>query len=223
VRGTKGFYFYNHHYSKEIFMPVKRSLFLSAALALLCICLASCGGSDKPNYGDILHDKAAMAKFTEALKALGKGKEVMIFQSISLTIGSANINIQDPDDPAKIVHHSWSVDRGWTTAPVTLKGDGNLEDNLSPMSAFNFAAMVDFILEAEKLAADKGYKDFHLLGMYIPWSWNDGSLSLTASGPVGKPGEKQANFTGTMDGKVTKAEISWFNDETKRQELESLL
>jgi hypothetical protein len=148
-------------------MPVKRSLFLSAALALLCICLASCGGSDKPNYGDILHDKAAMAKFTEALTALGKGKEVMIFQSISLTIGSANINIQDPDDPAKIVHHSWSVDRGWTTAPVTLKGDGKLEDNLSPMSAFNFAAMVDFILTAEKLAEDKGYKDFHLLGMKL--------------------------------------------------------
>jgi hypothetical protein len=204
-------------------MPVKHSFFLVAALAVFGLCLASCSGSDKADYGDILHDKAAMAKFTEALQALGKGKEIMIFQNISLTVGSATINIQDPDDPAKLVHHSWSVDHGWKTAPVTLKGDGNLEDNLNPMSAFNFEAMVDFVLAAEKLAADKGYKDFRLMGIYVPWSWNDGSLSLTASWPVGKPGEKQANFTGTMDGKVTKAEISWFNDETKRQESESLL
>lgn len=202
-----------------------RSFFRFTLALFFALCLVACGsgGGSSNNYGDILHDKAAMAKLTDAIKDLGKGKEVMIFQDVTLSYGSIMFSMQDPDKPDSVVHQTWHMKNGWSVAPVTLTGDGRLEDNLTPMSEFNFPAIVDFVLACEKLLADKGYKDTRVDSANIRWNWNDGSLSLMTATPIGEPGTKQANFEGTIDGKVTKAWTGGYNKATEKYETENLM
>lgn len=203
-------------------MFIKRSLSVVAVLAA-SLFLAACDDDHAKSKDDILHDKAAMARLEAEVKEFGKGKEVMVFQYVSMTTGAASINMQVPDEPTKIVQQSWDRDRGWKTVPVTLTGDGNLEDNLTPLSAFNFPAIVDFVAACEKLVHDKGHESFVLQSIQVDWSWNDGSLSLAAGAPVDLEAQKSAHFKGTLDGKVTEAGIQHWDDTAKRVVTTSLL
>lgn len=203
-------------------MFIKRFLFISAVLASSMF-LAACGDDSAKNYGDILHDKAAMAKLEATVKEFGKGKEVRVFQGISMTTGSATVNMQVPDEPAKVVQQSWHSDLGWKTVPVTIIGDENFEDNLTPLSAFNLPAVVDFVTACEKLVHDKGHKTFVIESLHIEWSWKDGSLSFAAQAPMDSQSQKTAHFNGTSEGKVTKAFVQEWDDKAKPTVRVSLL
>lgn len=189
--------------------------FLLVVVVLVSVVLAACGDDSAKKYGDILHDKAAMAAFEAALKEYGKGKEVMVFQYVSMTTGSATINMQVPDNPANVVQQSWNSSRGWKTVPVTLTGDGNLEDNLIPLSAFNLPAIIDFVAACEKLVRDKGYSKFVVQSVTASWSWINGSLSFVAQAPVDLDAGTSAHFKGLVNGTVTEAVMQEWDVKTK--------
>lgn len=146
---------------------------LIAFLVMLCtfLVVAGCGGNTGSGdtgakngavKGNAFKDAGVAVKIMDELKAKKelKGQDLQVFQNFSM------VKLDDPNGPLITIHllkpgttdkvdsYFYGMGKWGDAEPVQLTGDGDMKDNIAPLSSIDFAKLPDMYKTLEKKAKE---------------------------------------------------------------------
>ncbi len=162
----------------------KRLVVVALAVVMAVGVLAGCGGGASPlkkGFGDVWHDKAAVKKAVDEMKAKG-GAPLMIFQNVNFSPEFISFKRQDQKKPENVDDFTWHASQGWTgPTPVKLSGGGKLSDNLFNAEEVNWEAIPDFVAQVEKEAQAQGVDKAKISSIMVMFNVRGQKLYFSAS------------------------------------------
>lgn len=144
-----------------------RRLFLCFMAAVMAMVLAACGGGSSKN---VFTDPDVMGQIMGALQNRDelKGQELMVFQDVTVVNSKDHggnfivIHLLKPGTKEDVDQYEYRGGSWSSPSPVTITGDGDMADNLTPWNEFQFEKLpVMYKAMADKLKEEKveGVKD----------------------------------------------------------------
>ncbi len=125
---------------------------------------------DNPGF---LRDASAMTAAITALKAKPqfRGKDIAVFQNASVfDDGRIILTLQDPARPENVDEWTYTAGAWKTPEPVQLSGDGDMAENVTPLSQIGFEKLAAMMATADEKARgiEGGKTATHASFLYSP-------------------------------------------------------